>query len=641
MNRHLILGTAGHIDHGKTTLVRTLTGVDTDRLPEEKERGITIDIGFARLDLGEFQLGVVDVPGHERFIKNMLAGATGIDLAMLLIAADDSVMPQTREHLEILQLLGVRHGLVVLSKCDLADADWLELVDDEAANLVAGTFLAGAPIVRTAAASGRGIDELKQALRDVCSRVTRRNRSEYFRLPIDRSFAVQGHGTVVTGSVWSGTVEAGDEVQWLPSGELLRIRGLQNHESAATTVSRGQRAAINLGGAHHSDVLRGNELATPGFLKSSQLFTVRIYVLPSSPRPLKHRTRLRLHVGTAERIASVSLLQENAIERGEWGLAQLFLDEPATATWGQPFVLRTESPMVTIGGGQVLQPVAPRLTRRQPERLEQVRPLASEVGAERAAAVLYFYGLSDWTDADLSRDAGLARDEIEPVLRELAAAGTLAQLPVGTRRTLRLHSVLLQEFEVRALHALDRLHEEYPLHAAIPRQRLVARLDYLGDEQMVQAVVQRLVAFKRVTGDERAVARSGFAPKLSAAERRLRDQVLAAFEAAALQPPSLDELTKKAVARADAVGQIVDLCVAEGLLAQVSSDVFLHVKAEADLRQRITAALQTRPGLAVSDVRDILGVTRKYALPFCEYLDRVGCTRREGDLRVLATPTST
>jgi selenocysteine-specific elongation factor len=637
MPRHLILGTAGHIDHGKTTLVRALTGVDTDRLPEEKARGITIDIGFARLDLGDYQLGVVDVPGHERFIKNMLAGATGIDLAMLLVAADDSVMPQTREHLEILQLLGIRHGVVVLSKCDLADPDWLELVHEEVRGLVAGSFLEQAPIVRTAANSGRGIDDLKQALRDVCSHIAQRQRSEHFRLPIDRSFAVQGYGTVVTGSVWSGELHVGDEVQWLPSGQSLRVRGLQNHESAANQVSRGQRAAINLTGVHHSEVVRGQELATTGFLHPTQCLTVRLHVLRSSPWPIKHRARLRLHVGTAERLATVALLEGNVVERTQWGLAQLFLDAPATATWGQPFVLRAESPMTTVGGGQVLQPAATRISRKQPERIEHLAPLWSDDKAARAATVLFFYGMNDWTDLDLCRDAGLSRDEIGPVLTGLAAAGVLIELPLSTRRTLRLHRDLIHEYETRVAHALDRLHAEFPLHAAIARHRLVARLDYLGDEQLVQAIVQRLLAARKLTGDDRYVAVAGFVPKLSPAEQRLRDQVIAAFEAAGFQPPSLDELSKKAVARGDAVGQIVDLCVAEGHLAQITSDLFLHAKWESELRRRVVEALHERPGLAVSDIRDLLDITRKYALPFCEYLDRVGCTRREGDLRVLAT----
>jgi selenocysteine-specific elongation factor len=641
MTHHFIIGTAGHIDHGKTSLVRALTGTDTDRLPEEKKRGITIDIGFARLDLGAFQLGVVDVPGHERFIKNMLAGASGIDLAMLLVAADDSVMPQTHEHLEILQLLGLRHGLVVISKADLAqDETWLDLVEDEIRGLVAGTFLEGAPIVRTAASTGRGIDELKRALRELCGRIEATKRADSFRMAVDRSFAVPGHGTVVTGSVWSGRVAVGDELEWLPSGKPVRVRGIQSHERAEEYAERGQRAAINLTGVHHSEMLRGHEIAQPGFLKPSQLFSVRLHVLPSSPRPVKHRSRVRLHIGTAELIASVSLLDANLLERGQWGTAQLFLREPAVATWGQPFVIRSESPMITLGGGQVLQPVARRIARRQLALADRLQALWSPDPAVRAAATLWFYGTQPWTELALARDAGLTRDEVTTVLSRLEEEGAMADLALARGRTLRLHRDLVADFEQRVLQAVGRLHEQNPLHASIPRPKLVAALDYLGDDALVHAIIDRLRHAGRLSGDDRSVARPEFVPKLSPAERRLRTQILDAFEAGGFQPPEPAELEKKAVARSAAVDQIIELCRSEGYLVHIGGAVYLHVKWEEELRRRITTRLRASAGLAVSDIRDMLGTTRKYALPYCEYLDRTGVTRREGDLRVLATPAT-
>src|SRR6516164_6133841 len=294
MPRDLILGTAGHIDHGKTSLVKALTGIDCDRLPEEKARGITIDIGFAILDLGDFRLGIVDVPGHERFIKNMLAGATGIDLAVLVIAADDSIMPQTREHLEILRLLGLRHGLVALTKCDLVDETTREVVELEIRELVKGSFLEEAAIVRTSAHTGEGIAALKAAIADACKKVEAKTGAEWFRMAIDRSFIVQGHGTVVTGSVTSGSLRVGDEVEWQPRGDKVRVRSLQNHDKPVEDVHRGQRAAINLAGVHHEDVLRGQELATPGYLMPSRVLTVRLRCLSDVKKPIKHRLPVRL-----------------------------------------------------------------------------------------------------------------------------------------------------------------------------------------------------------------------------------------------------------------------------------------------------------------------------------------------------------
>src|SRR5436309_4778766 len=363
MPRDLILGTAGHIDHGKTSLVKALTGIDTDRLPEEKARGITIDIGFATLDLGDFRLGIVDVPGHERFIKNMLAGATGIDLAILVVAADDSVMPQTREHLEILRLLGLRHGVIALTKCDLVDETTREVAELEIRELVQGSFLESAPIVRTSANTGEGLEALKTAITEVCRKIEDRPGHEGFRLAIDRSFIVQGHGTVVTGSVTSGSVRVGEEVEWLPRGEKVRIRSLQNHDRPVEEVHRGQRAAINLAGVHHEDVVRGQEIATPGYLTPSRTVTVRLHCLRDARRAIKHRLPVRFHVGTAEVMGTVSLLDCDSIEPGGWGLAQLFLEEPATTVWGQAFVLRTSSATQTLGGGQVLQPLARKFRR--------------------------------------------------------------------------------------------------------------------------------------------------------------------------------------------------------------------------------------------------------------------------------------
>src|SRR5205807_2457156 len=322
-----------------------------------------------------FRLGIVDVPGHERFIKNMLAGATGIDLALLVVAADDSVMPQTREHLEILRLLGLERGLIALTKSDLVDETTREVVELEIHELVQGSFLEKAPIIRTSAQTGEGIPELKVAIAEVCGHAQTRTGKEWFRMAIDRSFIVQGHGTVVTGSVTAGSLRVGDEVDWLPKRERVRVRSLQNHDLQVEEVHRGMRAAINLAGIRHEDIVRGQELATPGYLEPSRVLTVRLHCLADMKRPIKHRAPVRFHVGTAEIMGSVALLDCDTIEPGQWGLAQLFLEELATASWGQPFVLRESSATQTLGGGQVLQPAAKKIRRRHLEILERIERL--------------------------------------------------------------------------------------------------------------------------------------------------------------------------------------------------------------------------------------------------------------------------
>jgi selenocysteine-specific elongation factor len=381
MQTDLILGTAGHIDHGKTALIRALTGDDLDRLPEEKQRGITIELGFTHLDLGEYRLGIVDVPGHERFVRNMLAGATGMDLALLVVAADDSIKPQTREHLEILKLLRLEAGAIAVTKCDLVESDWIDLVEEEIRELVEGTFLEDAPLVRVSSVTGQGVDALRDALLNAADRAAQsriRGLIEApFRMAIDRCFTISGYGTVVTGSASSGRAAVGQELVIEPGNLTVRVRGLQNHERAVDEIHRGQRAAINLAGIHHADIRRGHELASPGHLVPSRLITASLSLLDSSPRPLKNRSRVRVHVGTAELLARVSLLDRDQLKPGETAPAQLFLNDLAVTTWSQPLVVRSESPVITIGGGRVLDPNAERLRKPDDVVIRLVEDLSS------------------------------------------------------------------------------------------------------------------------------------------------------------------------------------------------------------------------------------------------------------------------
>jgi selenocysteine-specific elongation factor len=665
MTRDLILGTAGHIDHGKTSLVKALTGIDCDRLPEEKARGITIDIGFARLDLPPFHLGIVDVPGHERFVKNMLAGATGVDLAVLVVAADDSVMPQTREHLEILRLLGLRHGVIAVTKADLVDQTTREVVELEIRDLVHGTFLETAPIIATSAHTGAGLDVLKAALLEACQKIEIRNpKSEirnkpefensnlefvsdfgfrisdfgkqWFRLAIDRSFIVQGHGTVVTGSVTSGRLAVGDEIEWLPRGEKVRVRSLQHHEETVPEVHRGQRAAVNLAGVHHEDVLRGQEIATPGYLKPSKVVTVRLHCLADLRRPIKHRLPVRFHLGTSEIMGRVSLLDCDAVEPSQWGLAQLFLDEPATATWGQPFVIRESSATQTLGGGQVLQPVAKKIRRRHLEMLERIERLWTGDARQRVLTVAWFGGFAGFTLADLVRGANVGPDEAAALIDELKSQGELVDVVISPARRVLLHKDMVHELEERLLAAVSRLHEQYPLLTSHDRQKVQSQLDYVGDEALVHAAVERLIQRKQLVGDLRRVARADFKPKLSANLRKLKDKVIEAYRAARFQPPEPATFTTAAGGNAASLNDLFEVCIAEGHLVRVAPDVYLHADADAEMRRLVTERLRSGGGLTVAEIRDLLGTTRKYAVPLCEYLDRSGVTRREGDLRFLA-----
>ncbi len=633
-HRELILGTAGHIDHGKTALVRALTGIDTDRLQEEKQRGISIDLGFAHLDLGDHRMGVVDVPGHERFIKNMLAGAAGIDLALLVVAADDSVMPQTREHLAILQLLGIPHGVIALTKIDLAEPGWIELVEAEIRSLVAGTFLENAPIIRTSVVTESGLDDLRAALLDECERARRTDPLQPFRLAVDRSFVMPGIGTVVTGTVWSGRVRAGDVVDWLPAGKKVRIRGIQSHGADQDSASRGQRAALNVPGAHHTEIRRGHELATPGYLVPSTLLTVRLNVLPESPRPLKHRGRIRLYLGTQEVMAGVSMLESNVVEPGGSCLAQLYCVEPVTAVCRQPLVIRAESPLYTIGGGTVLQPVATRIARRDAETIRLLAPLESDDELRRVATTVFFNGTRSVTEHDMCRDAGIPLDDIAGVFERLERDATTVRLDNGDS-SLRLHHDVFARLRHTVLDAVRRYHQETPLETAVPVPVLVQRLHYL-ERPVVLGIVHRLLEERAITGDDHSVALAGFEPVLTHTQRRLREVVLDTFRTAGLAPPDVADLSKALDVDEEQLRPIVELCVNQGHLARLGKGLFMHADGEARARELIGVELREGEGLTISQIKNILGVSRKYAVPICEHLDRIGFTRRVADRRVLA-----
>jgi selenocysteine-specific elongation factor len=631
--RDLVIGTAGHIDHGKTALVRALTGVDTDRLPAEKQRGITIDLGFASLDLGGRKLALVDVPGHERFIRNMLAGASGLDLALLVVAADDSVMPQTREHLEILEILGLAGGVVVLTKCDLADPAWLGLVEDDVKALVEGTFLESSEIVRTSATSGLGIEELKASLARLCEAAPDRDDPGLFRMAIDRAFTLAGHGTVVTGTVASGEVGVGDELELFPENRTVRVRGLHRHDRAVDRVGRGARAAINLVGVHHAEVARGHELASPGYLASGRMLSVEVQASAEAPRPLRHRGRYRVHLGTAEVSATLSLIEEIGPGRS---LAQLILADPVASVHGQPFVIREESPPATLGGGRVLVPVARRRIRRRDHgEIDRLRRLASGDPSTRIAAALAAYGLMGWTDRILVRDSGVAIGGVARSVEGLEAAGALIHLSIGPRRTARVLAEVVGDLEGRVLRAIARLHEASPRFSGIARARVASSLADLENDALVSALIDRLKASGKVIADSRTVALLGFEPKLSQAERKLKREISEAYRLGGFAPPDPSEWVVKGNPRASTVTELLALLVDEEQLVEVGPGLYLDRDAELELRRKVAERLAIGGSLTMAELRDLMGTTRKFAVPIGEYLDRIGWTRREGDARTL------
>ena len=639
MLKDLILGTAGHIDHGKTSLIGALTGTNTDRLPEEKQRGITIELGYAHLDLPPYRLGIVDVPGHEKFVRQMLAGATGMDVALLVIAGDDSVKQQTTEHLDILRMLDLPAGVIALTKCDLVDADWLEMVEEEIRGLVADTFLKDAPIVRTSSKTGEGLDDLKAALTAACEKVAATDRANLgkapFRMAIDRAFTIEGHGTVVTGSVSSGTLNVGDQLEIQPGDIEVRVRGIQNHDHAAESVSRGQRAAINLAGIKQGEVERGHELADSGHLISSTLLTVELNILSHIKKPFKDRTRIRFHVGTAELFGNVRLLDKDQIEPGQTGLAQVYLSEPAVTVWNQPFVARRQSPVETIGGGRILQPNATRIRRPDETDLAMIGDLKSEDPVMRSAASVYLADNINWKPGDLQRAAGIV--EVDSVVEQLRNGQTIQTIQVSTSRSITVHKQRFQQLGLRVMKTLERLHRDHPLRFTHARTIFNAEFAYMNQPELLDAVIGDLKKQKKVNANVNTIGLVGYGPKLSKGQRQLLDSLVNQLKEAALKAPTVSDLVKSASKNKESVVELLEMAVENGDLAKLNSDYFLHCDVIKEVKSKLTQAPNVGAGLTMSEIRTLLDTSRKYAVPLCEYLDRVGFTERDGDVRRLTS----
>ena len=604
----MILGTAGHIDHGKTALVRALTGVDTDRMPEEKRRGITIELGFAPLTLeGIGVLGVVDVPGHEGFVRTMLAGATGVDLALLVIAADEGVMPQTREHLAILDLLGVRAGVITLTKRDLVDDEaWMELVAEDVRALVAGTALDRAPVIATSATTGEGLDELRRALADAARTIPARSERDLFRMPVDRAFTVRGTGTVATGTVWTGMVRREDSVRIWPSGRPVRVRGIQAHGLSVERAASGSRAAVALAGVELDEVARGATLVGGEGWSATTILRAEVELLADVSRPLGPRTRVRFHLGTLDVGARV-IAAGGALAPGERRAARLALDSPVVARAGDRFVLRAASPTATIGGGVVVDPTPPKRARPWPMNL---------TAAQRAQLAIEEAGTEGVTLPSLPVRLGVAPDAVPALVSELVDSARR----LGDRL---LSARILDELGDRASDALEQFHREQPLEPGVPLQLLCSRLG--APAEVVDAVLERQVRAGRVVLSG-AVARSAsWAPQLSAGEAELAETLVAELAAAGAEPSSVAELVSR---HGPGTVGLLRYLERQSRLVQVESERYYERGALETLLDRLGRHMDGGAEHSPAELREVLGVSRKYLIPLLEFCDRVGYTAR-------------
>jgi selenocysteine-specific elongation factor len=661
--KHIIVGTAGHIDHGKTALVKALTGIDADRLKEEKQRGITIDIGFADLAIGDFRFGFVDVPGHERFVKNMLAGAHGLDLVMLVVAADESVMPQTREHFDICRLLHVKSGLIALTKSDMVDDELLELARAEVEDFVNGSFLEGAPIIAVSSRTGSGIEALKIVLTDLAARVQPKTTSAIARLPVDRAFSIRGFGTVATGTLIAGALSVGDELEVLPAGVKARVRNVQVHGLDTDRALAGQRTAINLQGVNVEQVERGSLLAPAGRLRATSMIDARLELLPSAARPLVQRARVRLHHGTAEAMARVVILQGSgfrapdlgavdpsesqpatlspgpgarnaeraSIQPGGNAIVQLRLEQQMSALPGDRFIIRSYSPQVTIGGGVIIDPLPEKHRIRDVVALERLQQLEAADFSERLAVLTEMAGAQGISESEIAARTGATDEEIATTTRTLIESGrvldvTLAPLVLISAETYR--ALASRVTEMLAEH-----HRREPLSLGVSREEVRDRIFGKVRPEIFRAVIARLVKEGKATAERDALRLASHRPELTDSDESAKKALEAGFKAAGLQAGTLEETAAATGTRIELARKLYTLLTAERRLVRIGDFVF-HVDCIDDLKSRIRARKPANPRIDVAGFKEITGgLTRKYAIPLLEYLDRERITRRIGNER--------
>jgi selenocysteine-specific elongation factor len=630
--RFVIAGTAGHIDHGKSALVKALTGTDPDRLIEEKLRGITIDLGFAHLKLGDLQIGFVDVPGHEKFVKNMLAGVGGIDFVLLVVAADESVMPQTREHFDICRLLGIRAGIIVITKMDLVEPDLIEVVHDEVRDMVRGSFLEGAPVVTVSSKTGEGMEELRRALSELAAVLPNRSLDRKFRLPIDRVFSVRGFGTVVTGTMTSGKLLSDSQVEVIPASITARVRGIQVYGHDSDAAVAGQRTAVNLQGIDREQVERGMVLTDPGVFAATQIIDVRMSLLPGA-RPLKNLLKVRFHQGTSEILARVALLGCESLEPGASAYAQLRLEAPAFCLHGDAFIIRQFSPAVTIGGGRVLNPHPAKHKNTDRSATAYLEVLERGSAADAVLAMISMQAPRAVDLGELNSLFGMPEAELRLVCDSLAKDKKILVVPATPPVCLLPENAKALEKSTLAL--LTEFHEQNPLQRGLSREELRKRVYGELPQEVFRYILDQLVQKKRISLQEEVVGIFGREVQLSPGEESTRKKIEAVFRDAGFQPPAISELTGAIREEPELVRRIYFWMLKQRILIKVSDELTWHHSALEEIKTTIRSTYKSGDVFGVAAFKELFGMTRKHAIPLLEFLDRERITRRQGNDRVL------
>jgi len=627
--KNIIIGTAGHIDHGKTTLIKALTGIETDRLKEERKRGITIDLGFAFFDLSkDRRAGIVDVPGHERFIKNMLAGVSGIDLVLLVIAADEGFMPQTQEHLDILSILDVKRGIIVLSKCDLVDNEWLDLVISDIKNKVKDTFLENAPIVKVSATEGKGLDLLKDKIIDMTDGLEERNSSNPLRLPIDRVFTMSGFGTVVTGTLIEGSIEEKQTLYIYPKGIEVKVRNIQVHGKGVKKAYAGQRVAVNLNGVKKEEIVRGDILAEKDTLKNTMIIDVKLNLLKSSKRKIENWTRLRLYHGTKEVLCRAVLLDKEVLSPGETCFAQLRLEEITACKYGDRFVVRYYSPLETIGGGVILDPNATKHKRFSEEIISELEAKNEGDKVEIIERLLLKHSFEFPNIKSITLQSGINEEVVKEILSDLIEKDIVKKFS----NEIFLHSSYLGELEEKILSFLERFHNKNPLKQGISKEELRSRFFSKIKGKLFDEILDYYISINSIKVLNNYISMKDFQIQFTQKELKIKNEIIKIYKDSKYKPPSKEEMEKKF---GNTINDIIDVLISEDILIKISDEVILYNEHYENAKKMLVAYLMNKKEITLAEYRDILNTSRKYVVPILEYFDMIKLTKRIEDKRIL------
>lgn len=632
--KQIILGTAGHIDHGKTALIKALTGINTDRLKEEKLRGITIELGFASLTLPSGQhVGIIDVPGHEKFVKNMVAGATGIDVVAMVIAADEGIMPQTKEHMEICTLLNIKHGIIVLSKTDLVDEEWLELVLEDIRDYMKGTFLENANILPVSATSGEGISQLITALDDICALVPKRQSSGIFRLPVDRVFSIKGFGTVITGTLISGKIRTGDTIMIYPSGIKSKIRGIQVHNKAVDIAETGMRTAINFQGLDKASVNRGDVLANSDSLISIYMIDVFLQFLSTNPKPIKNRTVIRFHSGTSEIFGNLILLDREELLPGESTSAQLRLESNLVVVKDDRFILRSYSPIRTIGGGYIINPIPGKHKRFKKEIIEGLKIIS---GDKHDQIISYQVKQSLFEGISFSKlliMTNIAEKQLNNILQGLMSKKTVIQADKENR--IYIHDDTYNDFKQQTIDFIENFHNKHPLKTGIYKEEFRSRFSHIQNLKIFNFMLNNLTKGNEIIQEDDLIRLSTHTVSLALDQAGISKKMLEIYSNTKLTPPYFKELVKTLEIDHNQAKDVLILLIGQKKIVKIKENLFFHKNAVDKLKNELVDFLLSNGEITTPQFKNIAKVSRKYLIPLIEYFDATNITIRVGDIRKL------